>query len=668
MASPSSSFSDGQTSPNKKMREYLIDSGAMETEGRIPMEEDDPIERCTTKDQLRKIKTNSSTLESEKLFKEEGIFQVEKLTQEEITKHFQNADGEPNVFSYWLFFEVFSYNFLHRVVFGPFCFLGFILLQKNWSLVKNLNMEPWNPKSIFPHLIWACFWLCFILKVSGAVSNKVRWIELSTMFWFQFLSVTTISLRGASFNQKQMGIFRAKELSQEDLKYEKEEAWEEQTPEIIAFELKSAIFKMKSDRKELYLSFLETFQKHLEYEEVQKIYNELKDTDNIPLEIDLNEEDKSYHWNVVYFMQPFMLHMLKLVQNKMKSSIQLKLHIPLAIVTGLQFILTRFFYFYLWKNKYLGQMNEHTCHLPWGDNAWDLVFSVLCFCVLAYSFIQPAKRLLLSHIDLQRSIFLGGHLLNMIAPQKHVAVDDSKLFPTINICCPLSLKSWLTMTQAMLQYGKKHISGVSFLCSIRFLYIVIRFFIVGGFAMGVYSDNGILFFEFLPYQIPNLVVAISLELVSFFLFVLKFEMLGAQLNSWYDLVTRELSELCWVFEDIWVNADLFFDFEDTEFQEENEEPEEAMVLSAKEQKEFASFGSKVAKRFAKILWSFSVYKGDIKSYLKNIRFQLKLYQNSLISTLNSERITLLGFMVTDKMILLWILCVGAFSIRIITNF
>jgi len=153
---------------------------------------------------------------------------------------------------------------------------------------------------------------------------------------------------------------------------------------------------------------------------------------------------------------------------------------------------------------------------------------IILFIINTFYFWGNIFTLSIAILDLRSKIFCIKQLGNLISPKKVAFLREKKIYPTLNIFDPVSLKTWSNVRRVVGEYGRKYTLRCNFNVTITMIVYLFILAILALQIFGVIDDNG-----------PLLVIVFGYEIVVLFAIFISIMFAVAYVNNQY-LVHKNL--------------------------------------------------------------------------------------------------------------------------------
>ena len=150
---------------------------------------------------------------------------------------------------------------------------------------------------------------------------------------------------------------------------------------------------------------------------------------------------------------------------------------------------------------------------------------VILFLINTFLFYMNLFFLAISLSNLKAKVFYTKQMGHLISPKKISYFGDRKLYPTLNIFDPITLRTWCNLRKVMSEYGRKFIlrgNANITICMIFYIFIacIVVLQLLGVFS--IYSD-------------PLLLMVLEFEIIVFFSIFIRIMILTAFINNQFTI-------------------------------------------------------------------------------------------------------------------------------------
>ena len=111
-------------------------------------------------------------------------------------------------------------------------------------------------------------------------------------------------------------------------------------------------------------------------------------------------------------------------------------------------------------------------HSPVGTTAVQVYMSISYIMCNTYFFSANAAFILVGLSDLLRKLYLMTQLSNLISVRKMEEYETVKVYPTMNIFDPFSLRTWISLRKIFMDFGRKYFMRINLNISIFLIFYV----------------------------------------------------------------------------------------------------------------------------------------------------------------------------------------------------
>jgi len=148
---------------------------------------------------------------------------------------------------------------------------------------------------------------------------------------------------------------------------------------------------------------------------------------------------------------------------------------------------------------------------------------IISFIINTLGFWGNIFTISIALLDLKSKIFCFKQIGHLISPKKVCYLKEIKIYPTLNIFDPLSLKTWSNLRRIIGEYGRKYTLRNNFNATIVMIFY---FFILATFALQMLGI-------FKAYSSPLMMIVFGYESVLLFSIFISIMLKGAYINNQY---------------------------------------------------------------------------------------------------------------------------------------
>lgn len=378
---------------------------------------------------------SNPTKKSQAFLYQRNIFSAEMSMNDPryFIEPFQAVVDTASTFNIKLFFEITIYHILFFMILGPLTTILMFARTRNLIYAKNLGFWGWNQNLIsqLPFFIMN-FLVLYLYFFSESVKN-VYAIEIIILICGCVCRSFIISIKYAFFPEKKMNYVKYKLLTSEDIHYEFMVQWYEQRDETIENELWSTIFRNNVEEDIFAFYFLRPLNPELKknLRKMSKFEEEYRKENKNPTP-DILFQDPEYYWG---------FSIARYLLKKYRTFVSTKKIFLLSLVLSIAHAFIPIFY-RITKDETL-----------YGSNAIERMCMICLFIGNIYFYTVNFLFIVIGVFEYDRPIKLLSQLSNFLALKKVEKYHTKKVFPTINLFCVLSFRSWLTMNKVFRDYG-----------------------------------------------------------------------------------------------------------------------------------------------------------------------------------------------------------------------
>lgn len=462
-----------------------------------------------TKPQLRPLKTD--------------LFQAETTINEQ--KYFKNSFMElqdnSSSFNVRILIEFTLYHMLFFMILGPFTALLIYFFYRKLTLARNLGFWGFNMNFILQMMIFLIIFISllgfFYFKIS-----IISPIEIISLIGGCLTRSFVIAIKYALFPEKKIMYLLHQPLTFNEIFGEFLVKWYQQDKEVITRELNFTLQRNNIEKDLFSFNFLRELTPELKLK-IQEI------------EVQAPIKENELFSSTETLVSGYALSLYLLQANKKLVPIQfiLLLCMFLSIIHGFLPVVFR-----------ITIDNESI----FGSNSLEKFVTLCIFLGNIYFYFNGFMFVILGIFEYDRPIKLLSQLSNLLSIQKIEQYHIKKIFPTINIFCIRSFRSWYTLNLIVRDYGNRYLKRVDMHIGLFLIYYMLILVI---FLISIY--------EFIPKLDSVYYVVLGYEmlivLTSLFLIIYK----GAIINEHFVLHQKLLIEIKRVIVDFLTLDPIYFE-------------------------------------------------------------------------------------------------------------
>lgn len=346
---------------------------------------------------------------------------------------FHAVNDTAAAFNIKLFFEISIYHILFYMILGPLTALVMFARTRNLIYAKNLGFWGWNRNMISQLPIFLINFIGLYIYFSSESVKNIYTIEIIILICGCVCRSFIISIKYAFFPEKKMNYVKYKQLSNEDIHYEFMLQWYEQRDETIENELWSTVFRNNIEEDIFAFYFLRPLNPELKknLEKMSKFEEEYRKENKNPTP-DILFDDPDYYWG---------FSIARYLIKKYRTLISTKKILLFSLILSILHSFIPIFY-RIAKDESL-----------YGSNAIERTCIICIFIGNIYFYTLNFLFIIIGVFEYDRPTKLLSQLSNFLALKKVEKYHTKKIFPTINLFCVLSFRSWLTMNKIFQDYG-----------------------------------------------------------------------------------------------------------------------------------------------------------------------------------------------------------------------
>ena len=466
------------------------------------------------------------------------LFSVElSLTDKKyFTESFQEIIDESANFDLKTFIEFSFYHILFFMVLGPFTSLLLYLIYGDLKLARNLGF--WGCHS---SLITQMF--IFIVNFFGLFGylyfriESIYLIEILMLLGGCSCRSFVIAIKYALFSEKKLNYVKYKLLSSEESESEFLFFWYSQEDSVIDKELYSTILRNNIDEDVFLFYFLRPLKPELiENIRIKTAFDEkFREKPGIDPEKLFGSSDFYTGFSIARF----------LIRQNRSSKSSLKKILFISMFLSLIHAVIPLIYRNFDQLTVFGETHE------------DRFIIVCLFLGNFYFYFFNFMFILFGVFEYERPIKLLSHLTNLLSTKKVEKYHIKKIFPTINLFCSMTFKSWFSLNKILRDYGSKFLKRID-----MYLVVFLLYYLIIGLVCILSIFEAIQKFNILTY------VMIATEMIVVFSAVFWVIFKGVVINEHFIIHLALLNEIKEIIADF-VNMDILY-FEKEDYKPKNE--------------------------------------------------------------------------------------------------
>ena len=474
----------------------------------------------------------------------QDLFSAELSISDE--KYFDESFGEildnTTEFNLNIFLEISFYHILFFTILGPLASFLIYLKNKNLILARNLGFWGISGNLMFQTFI---FFVNFI-GIFGYAYFKVQIIsplEIFMLFGGCVCRSFVIAIKYALFPKKKMNYVKYRLLTNDEIGSEFLLKWLNQEDQMVEQELMSTMMRNNIDEDLFMFFFLRPLKPELK-EALKKTtvweQNYRKDRERSKATQLFGSEGAIYGYNILRFLINENSKRMTAKTIYYVSFLLSVLHaiIPLVYRVGVNSTL-------------------------FGTNHTDKIIGVCVFLGTIFFYFFNFLFIMIGVFEYQRLVHLLSQLSNFLATKNVETYHTKKIFPTINIFCILSFRSWFSLNIMVRDYGKKYQKRVD-----MYLAVFLLYYLVVGFICIISIFDLIIRFPTIYY------IELGFEMLVYFAIVFIVLFKGVVINDHYLIHESLLTQLKQIIVD-------FISFDKLYFQNEFYTPNNEVYLLGK---------------------------------------------------------------------------------------
>lgn len=447
-------------------------------------------------------------------------------------------------FNLSIFIEISIYHVLFFAVLGPLVSFVIFLRYQKMTLARNLGFWG-NNRNLY---VQTMLFLVIFIALFGFLYFKVSIItpiEIFMLFGGCVIRSFVIAIKYALFPAKKMDYVKNKLLTIEDVTSEYLLLWLNQTEEAVEQELMNTIIRNNIDEdlflffflRPLKLDLLQGVTKMTPWEEKFR-----KNNKRITAQQIVGMDDAIYGYSIARYLIREDAKKKKVGKTVYKLSIILSgIHAVIPVVYRVIINSTVF-----------------------GINTVEKTIGACLFMGNIVFYFFNFLFILIGIFEYDRQIKLLSQLSNLLATKKVEKYHTKKIFPTINIFCAMSFRSWYTLNLMARDYGKKYQKRVD-----MYMAVFVLYYLIVGFACILSIFNMVPRFPLIYF------VLMGFEMLVFFTIVFMVLFKGAIINDHFVLHQTLLNDLRTITND-------FITMDQVYFNNKNFVPKNEVYLLGKE--------------------------------------------------------------------------------------
>ncbi|KAL4481948.1 hypothetical protein ABPG74_008037 [Tetrahymena malaccensis] len=413
----------------------------------------------------------------------------------------------------WLFFlEFLMYHLLYYCLVGPLSILIILYgFKQNLAVCHNMGFLGFNFMSIYQAFQYIFYVISILIYFNIPKSLQSDYLIFFLSFLYIYIiKILIMTLKYGFYTHNKMKEIKTQMLKEDYFKESIFGGWYTQTDEIIKEEIENAKLRLEVESSSFYFEFMSRpntsqFKKLLAPERKKQIltHNGNKfDITQLPYGINLLTE------YIKYYKGQFPTNWIR------------KVSYSISFVRQVYFIYVKV-----------------QCVMQVEDNAMELANLIavnIFFAFFEFTFwAQVISILFLYFNDLRRKVFILNQMSHLISP-KRVEIElegTKKLYPTLELICSISLRTWAQLRKMTLDYGEKFSQRIQILVS-----IFISFFII---IIVIYLLQRFEVINFFNIQ-NNVAYLYVFDIICIILIIIKCVFMGGKINEHFSIHIQKL--------------------------------------------------------------------------------------------------------------------------------
>ena len=499
------------------MRNSVTDFPPSEREGdsiieaKIQIEQDDDVAKKNKKKMRRDLFSAELSISDVSYF------------DEPFREIFDNSTD----FNLSIFIEISIYHVLFFAVLGPLVSFLIFLRYRKMTLARNLGFWG-NNRNLY---VQSTLFLVVFISVFGFLYFKVSIItpiEIFMLFGGCVIRSFVIAIKYALFPTKKMDYVKNKLLTIEDVTSEYLLGWLNQTEEAVGQELMNTIIRNNID-EDLFLFFflrplkpdlLEGVTKMSSWEEKFRKNNKRITSQQI-----VGIDDAIYGFSIARYL---------IREDAKKKNVGKTLYYLSLILSGIHAVIPIIYRVIINSTVF-------------GINTVEKTIGVCLFVGNIVFYFFNFLFILIGVFEYDRLTKLLSQLSNLLATKKVEKYHTKKIFPTINIFCSMTFRSWYTLNLMARDYGKKYQKRVD-----MYMAVFVLYYLIVGFACILSIFNMLPRFPLIYF------VLMGFEMLVFFTIVFIVLFKGVIINDHFVLHQTLLNDLRTITNDFITMDNIYF--------------------------------------------------------------------------------------------------------------
>ncbi|KAL4513117.1 hypothetical protein ABPG72_017802 [Tetrahymena utriculariae] len=413
----------------------------------------------------------------------------------------------------WLFFmEFLLYHLIYYCFFGPLSVLIILYaFKQNFAICHNMGFVGFNFISIYQAFQYIFYVISILIYFNIPKTLQSQYLIFFLSFLYIYIiKILIMTLKYGFYTHNKMKEIRSQMLKDDYIKESIFGGWYTQSEEIIKEEIENAKLRLEVESSSFYFEFMtkpttQQLQKLLAPERKKQIltHNGNKfDITQLPYGINL------------------LMEYIKYYKNQFPTNWIKKVSYSISIVRQVYFIYV--------KVQCVMQVEDNTMYLI------NLIAVNIFFAFFEFTFWGQIISILLIYFnDLRRKVFILNQMSHLISP-KRVEIElegTKKLYPTLELICPISLRTWAQLRKMTLDYGEKFSQRIQILVS-----IFISFFII---ITVIYLLQRFQVINFFNIQ-NNVAYLYVFDIICIILIIIKCVFMGGKINEHFSIHIQKL--------------------------------------------------------------------------------------------------------------------------------
>lgn len=464
--------------------------------------------------------------------KKQDLFASEQSINDDYyySEEFENIMDYNTGFNVKIFIEMTFYHFLYFMVLGPFTSLLIFFIYRDFTLARNLGFYGLNANFITQTIVF----LINFVGLFGYVYLRVEEIyiiEIIGLFGGCMCRSMVVAIKYALFPEKKINYVKHKILTDKQISSELFAMWYKQEDNIVEKELTSTITRNSIDEN----LFLFYFLRPLKLGLIDNINKKVRSLDYQPNQEENRKVLDEVHSKKLEFFYGYPIARYLLKRN-IKHIIPIwKLFLLSALLSMVRSLLPVVYRVAQGKSSF-------------GNDSLSKFIVACIFLGTFYFYMLNFTFIIIGAFEYERPIQILSQLSNFLSWEKVEEHHAKKIFPSINLFCVISFRSWYTLNKVLRDYGSKYLKRAD-----MYLGLFLTYYLIGLLVCLVSIFEVIPKVDILNYGVWGLETFIALYTVFYLIYK------GIIINDHYSIHCRLLNELRQILIDFKVFDMIYFD-------------------------------------------------------------------------------------------------------------